>query len=261
MHGRSRSTTDERFSWRCSRARKRPVWIPEMYWEQMMKNWESLEYKAFSELNKRNRNEGRRGRGAGKYTASGFNGEVLQEQTRGGTPQEEAAATGILLPDDLQLMVTISGALDRSRLYGAPSKAAHLRAKNSWAAARLPPCCLEMEQRIMRRIEATVSSVCAAFDEHRRWFAEQSHLPYTLMPPMMNIVRAAMVVVPSTSSSMAVVAGTSDAARVSSSTPPPPSLMARAPAPLILPPPSSLLVMLEIPRIIDTCTFYALWMF
>ncbi|KAI5670602.1 hypothetical protein M9H77_10966 [Catharanthus roseus] len=122
--------------------------------------------------------------------------------------EEEAAATGAPLPDDLQLMATVSGGLDRSRLYGAGSKTAHLRAKNSQAAARLPHCCLEVEQRIMRWVEAVVSSVFAAFNEHMRWFAEQSHLLYTPMPPMMDIVRAIMATIPSTSSSTTAAAGT-----------------------------------------------------
>ncbi|KAI5663154.1 hypothetical protein M9H77_22477 [Catharanthus roseus] len=76
----------------------------------------------------------------------------------------------------------------------------------------------------MRQVEATVSSVYATFDEHMRQFAEKSHLPYTTMPPMMDIVRAAMAVVPPTSSSMTSAVGTSYGERVSSSTLPPPSI-------------------------------------
>ncbi|KAI5667376.1 hypothetical protein M9H77_17229 [Catharanthus roseus] len=72
----------------------------------------------------------------------------------------------------------------------------------------------------MRQVEAAISSVCAAFDEHMRRFAEYGHLWYTPIPPMIDIVRSAMAVVPSTSSSTAAAAGNSDA-RVSFSTPPP----------------------------------------
>ncbi|KAI5674067.1 hypothetical protein M9H77_14431 [Catharanthus roseus] len=119
-------------------ARKRLVWILEMFWEQMMKYWESPKYKTFCEWNKRNRNErqGRGGRGAGKYTG-------------GGSCNHE-----------------------RSYLYGAGSKAAHLRAETSRATAGLPPCYFEAEQRIMRQVEAVVSNVCLTFDEHIRWFSE-----------------------------------------------------------------------------------------
>ncbi|KAI5677671.1 hypothetical protein M9H77_08621 [Catharanthus roseus] len=106
-------------------------------------------------------------------------------------------------------------------LHGASSEAAHLRAESSRAAAELPPYCLEAERRIMRRVEVAVSSICAAFDEHMRRFAEQSHLPYTSMLPIMDIMRAAMAAIPSISLSTTTVVGTSDAARVSFSTPPP----------------------------------------
>ncbi|KAI5666629.1 hypothetical protein M9H77_16482 [Catharanthus roseus] len=57
--------------------------------------------------------------------------------------EEEAAATSIPIPDDLQLMAIISGGLSRDRLYGAGSNAAHIRAESSGAAAGLPPCCLK----------------------------------------------------------------------------------------------------------------------
>ncbi|KAI5656458.1 hypothetical protein M9H77_25251 [Catharanthus roseus] len=145
------------------------------------------------------------------------------------------------MPNDLQLMATISGELSWGQLYGAGSEVAHLRAESSGAAAGLPPCCLEAEQRIMRRVETVISSVCATFDEHIRQFAEQSHLPYTLIPSMIDVCRAAMAAVPLTSSSTAVAAGTSNS-RVSYSTPPPPSIDAPSTTLLIsspLPPPSS----------------------
>ncbi|KAI5661960.1 hypothetical protein M9H77_21283 [Catharanthus roseus] len=239
-----------------------------MFWEQIMKYWESPKYKAFCEWNKRNKNE-RRGRGerkAGKDTcgsisftehqlkrlrtdtkkkirsflgflirvkstllfkadrkergrqglrydvskiqnfqvhgwmcdrsdrwglvdASGFNREVLQEQILGGAPQvEEAATTCASMSDDLRLIANVSGGLNCGLLYGAGSKAAHVRVESSRTAARLPPCYLEAEQRIMRWVEAADSSVCATFDEYVRQFAEQSHLPYTPMPPMIDIV-------------------------------------------------------------------------
>ncbi|KAI5678271.1 hypothetical protein M9H77_09221 [Catharanthus roseus] len=86
--------------------------------------------------------------------------------------KEEAAATGAPMPDDFQLMAIIFGGLSRSHLYGAGSEAAHLRADSNRAAAGLPPCCLEAEQRIMRGVEGVVSSVCASFDKHMRQFAE-----------------------------------------------------------------------------------------
>ncbi|KAI5675724.1 hypothetical protein M9H77_06674 [Catharanthus roseus] len=62
--------------------------------------------------------------------------------------------------------------------------------------------------RIMSRVEVAVSSVCATFDEYTRQFSKQSHLPYTPMPLMMDIVRATMVIVASISSLTTAVAGT-----------------------------------------------------
>ncbi|KAI5672080.1 hypothetical protein M9H77_12444 [Catharanthus roseus] len=222
--------------------RKRHVWIPEMFWEQMMKYWESPECKAFCERNEKNRNEGQGGGGEREST------HVLQEQTLRGTPQEEAAASSTLLPDDLQLIAIVSDGLDHDRLYGAGSKAAHLRAKSGRATAGLPPCCLEAD-------------VSAAFDEHIRRFTEKSHLSYTLMPPMMDIVRTTMATVPLTSSLMAAATVTSDAARVSFSTPLPSSIHAPSTSNVDPPPFPDPLVMLEIPRIFDNCTFFVLWMF
>ncbi|KAI5654545.1 hypothetical protein M9H77_31732 [Catharanthus roseus] len=71
----------------------------------------------------------------------------------------------------------------------------------------------------MRCVEATVSSVFAAFDEYMRPFTEYSHLWYTPMPQMMDIVRLSMATCPLISSSTAATMGTSYVARVSSSTP------------------------------------------
>ncbi|KAI5653417.1 hypothetical protein M9H77_30604 [Catharanthus roseus] len=106
----------------------------------------------------------------------------------------------------------------------------------------------------MRQVEVIVSSVYIVFDEHTRRFAEESHLPYTLMPLMMDIVRAAMAAIPSTSSSTEAAAGTSDAARVSFSTPPPLSI--NAPGTSTVDPSPGPLVTLGIPRIFDTYTVY-----
>ncbi|KAI5675351.1 hypothetical protein M9H77_06301 [Catharanthus roseus] len=78
--------------------------------------------------------------------------------------EEEAAAIGALLPDDLQLMAIVSGRLDRGRLYGTGSEVAHLKVESSLAAVGLLPYCLEVEQRIMRWVEAVVSSVCTSHD-------------------------------------------------------------------------------------------------
>ncbi|KAI5654344.1 hypothetical protein M9H77_31531 [Catharanthus roseus] len=146
--------------------------------------------------------------------------EISQGPTegRGGSCRHDAP-----MPNDLQLMATISGGLSHSQLYGDGSEAAHLKAESSRAAVGLPPCYLETEQWIMRRVEAIVSIVRAAFDDHMRRFAEQSHLSSAPMPLMMDIVKAAMTAIPLTSSSTAVATGTLDA-RVSSSTPLPPSI-------------------------------------
>ncbi|KAI5657493.1 hypothetical protein M9H77_26286 [Catharanthus roseus] len=130
-----------------------------------------------------------------KYQSGDKKGQYVDFHSEEFLDKEEVAATSVPLPGEIQLMATIFGRLDCSRLYRAGSEISHLRAKSSRAVARLPPCYLEVEQRIMRQVEASVSSVCAAFDEHIRRFAEQSYLSYTPMLPMMDIVRAAMAVV------------------------------------------------------------------
>ncbi|KAI5666394.1 hypothetical protein M9H77_16247 [Catharanthus roseus] len=114
-------------------------------------------YKTFCEYNKRNRNEGP---GEGSREAHGWfyllhrasQGnlterfskrrhleELYNHQTGAKKGQytkfykarqkaeEEATATGAPIPDDLQLMATISGGLSHDRLYGACSDVAHLR--------------------------------------------------------------------------------------------------------------------------------------
>ncbi|KAI5678390.1 hypothetical protein M9H77_09340 [Catharanthus roseus] len=108
--------------------------------------------------------------------------EILRDSTEG---RGGSCSMGALMPNDLQLMATISGGLSRGQLYGAGTETAYLRAESSRAAA--------------------------------------SYLLYTPMPLMMDIVRATMAAIPLTSSSMTAVAGTSNA-RVSSSTSPPPSI-------------------------------------
>ncbi|KAI5667375.1 hypothetical protein M9H77_17228 [Catharanthus roseus] len=59
--------------------------------------------------------------------------------------EEEVASTSAPIPDDLQLMTSISSGFSRGWLCGARPEAAHLRAKRSWATARLLPYCLEAE--------------------------------------------------------------------------------------------------------------------
>ncbi|KAI5649332.1 hypothetical protein M9H77_35337 [Catharanthus roseus] len=76
--------------------------------------------------------------------------------------EEKTAATDAPLPNDLQLLATLSGELDRSQLYEVGFEAAHLRAMSSQATAGLPLYCLEAEQRIIRRVEAAISSVRTA---------------------------------------------------------------------------------------------------
>lgn len=95
---------------------------------------------------------------------------------------------GVVMPDEVQLIATIVGRLSCGQLYGSGSETAHLRAENSLAKDRLPPCCLDAEWGMMKRVLATVSNVCAAFHKHMRRFAEHSHLLYTPMPAMMDIV-------------------------------------------------------------------------
>ncbi|KAI5678465.1 hypothetical protein M9H77_09415 [Catharanthus roseus] len=117
-------------------ARKRSVWSPNMFQELMMKYWESPEYKAFCEWNKRNKNEG-----VGK--------RVVREQ---GSTEARLLCR--------MVMATVSCGLDCGRLYGADSEVAHLKVESSRAVATLPPSCLEAKQRIMRQVKASVSSVC-----------------------------------------------------------------------------------------------------
>ncbi|KAI5650121.1 hypothetical protein M9H77_36126 [Catharanthus roseus] len=143
--------------------------------------------------------------------------------------------------------------LDRRPKRKLQPRAAHLRVERSQGIVGLPTCYLVTEQRIMRRVEVAVSSVYIVFEEHLRWFVEQTHLSYTPMTLMIEIVRAAMAAVPLTSSSTAADVGTSDAARVSSSIRPSPSIDVPSTSTVDPPPPPGTLVMF--PRIIDTCTF------
>ncbi|KAI5677126.1 hypothetical protein M9H77_08076 [Catharanthus roseus] len=165
-------------------ARKRPVWNPEMFWEKMMKN----------------KNEGRRVSRAEKHTSGSISftkqiskkvitvlfflqqadlserfskskyleelhknkkwdktGQYLRQKV-----EEEAATTGTAMPDELHLMAIVASGLSRAGLYRVVLEATHLRAESSQVTAGL----------IMRRVEATVSSASAAFDEHMRRFAE-----------------------------------------------------------------------------------------
>ncbi|KAI5675628.1 hypothetical protein M9H77_06578 [Catharanthus roseus] len=162
-----------------------------------------------------------------------------------GYAKEEATAMSILLPDDLQLMATVSGGLDLDQLYGAGSEAAHLRVERSRAAARLPPC-----------FEAVVFSAYTTFNEHMRRFAKQSHLPYILMPPMMDIVRAAMAApFHLHHHRWQQLRGLQMRRGYLPLLPLPHLLMPQAPTPLILPPLSGPLVMLEITMMIDSYTF------
>ncbi|KAI5662397.1 hypothetical protein M9H77_21720 [Catharanthus roseus] len=96
MRGQGRPP-DERFSWQCSAARKRP----------------SPEYKVFCERNKKNRNEGRR-EGVGKRESTQMKFHEARQKA-----EEEAAATGAPMLDDLQFMATISSGLSCCRFVCA----------------------------------------------------------------------------------------------------------------------------------------------
>ncbi|KAI5667642.1 hypothetical protein M9H77_17495 [Catharanthus roseus] len=148
-----------------------------------MKYWGSLEYKAFNERNKRNRNE-RQGVGERESTQQA---DLTKRFSKSRHSEE----------------------LHKHQSGDKKGRYVDFHSEDFW--------------RIVRRAETVVSYVFAAFDKQMREFAEQSHLPYTTMPPMMDIVRATIVVIPSTSSSTEAVPRTSDA-RVSSSTLPPPSI-------------------------------------
>ncbi|KAI5675694.1 hypothetical protein M9H77_06644 [Catharanthus roseus] len=85
----------------------------------------------------------------------------------------------------------IPGGVRRRSVYGAGSKAAHLRVETP-----IILCCVDM----LRRDEAIVLSVFDAFDEYMRRFLEQNHLVYIPPPPMLDLIRAAMGTVASISS-------------------------------------------------------------
>ncbi|KAI5673142.1 hypothetical protein M9H77_13506 [Catharanthus roseus] len=157
--------------------RKMPVWFPEMFWEQMMKYWESSKASIEEDLTER-------------FSKIRHFEELHKHQT------------GDKKGQCLQLMAIISGGLNRGRSYGVGSEAAHFRAENNQVT-------LLFESREKdHETGAAISSVYTTFGEHRRRFAEESHLPYTLMPPMIDIITIAMAIVPSTSSSTAAVGGT-----------------------------------------------------
>ncbi|KAI5674370.1 hypothetical protein M9H77_14734 [Catharanthus roseus] len=87
---------------------------------------------------------------------------------------------GTVIPDDLQLMAIVAGGTSRGRLYRAGPQL-------YWGS-----CCLDHEQRLMRRVEDVVSRISAIFDKHMRRLFEHNHLVHIPFPPMMSFVKAAM---------------------------------------------------------------------
>ncbi|KAI5682699.1 hypothetical protein M9H77_03927 [Catharanthus roseus] len=123
--------------------------------------------------------------------------------------EEDAEASGIVMPDDLQLLAIVASGVSRGRLYGVGSEAVHFIVESSQAAAGLAPCCLDHEQQLMQRVENPVS---------RRLF-EHNQLTYIPFPPKIPLVRAAMSTNTSTSTSTAEVEATSEVPPRDSSTP------------------------------------------
>ncbi|KAI5674931.1 hypothetical protein M9H77_05881 [Catharanthus roseus] len=110
--------------------KKRPIWILEILWE-------IPEYKAFCVRNKMNRNEGQ---GVKKQRSA----QVLKRVET--DPMK-------LRPKVLLCSITSDG-LNCRRLYRDCLEAAHLITENNQAAASLPPCCLEAEQKISLRMSS-----------------------------------------------------------------------------------------------------------
>lgn len=59
---------------------------------------------------------------------------------------------------------------------------------------------------MMWRMEATISSVSSAYNEHMKRLFEQNHFVYSYLPPIMDLIRDAIVVVPLRTSSTTVAA-------------------------------------------------------
>lgn len=78
------------------------------------------------------------------------------------------------MPEDLYLMAMAVVSMLRGRLCGACFEAAHLRARSNQVAAlrELVPCCANVEQRMMQRVEVAAWSISTAFNEHMRQFHE-----------------------------------------------------------------------------------------
>ncbi|KAI5657185.1 hypothetical protein M9H77_25978 [Catharanthus roseus] len=74
-------------------------------------------------------------------------------------PRRKLRPWALLCP----MMAIATGGLSCDRLYGAGLEASHLRSENNRAGTRLSPCCMYVEQRIMKRIEAADSNVSAPF--------------------------------------------------------------------------------------------------
>ncbi|KAI5682908.1 hypothetical protein M9H77_04136 [Catharanthus roseus] len=141
--------------------RKRCVWDPTFSMTKMRQSWEIMVGNQIRDLLGDARTVRKRPQAdlIERFSKSRHLEELYKYQTGDKKGQyvdtfsEEfsvTAATGAPMPNDLQLMATIFGGLSHDRLYGAGSEAAHLRAESSQAEARLPPCCLEAEYRIMR---------------------------------------------------------------------------------------------------------------
>ncbi|KAI5676084.1 hypothetical protein M9H77_07034 [Catharanthus roseus] len=125
--------------------------------------------------------------------------------------EKDVEASSTAMPDDLQLMAIITSGMGHNRLYEASLEATHFITESNRAVAALAPCCLDHEQRLMRRVEDVVSIVSAVFYEHMTQLLEHNDLAYIPFPLMMPLVRAAMSVDPSTfSSTTAAAARTSE---------------------------------------------------
>ncbi|KAI5663266.1 hypothetical protein M9H77_22589 [Catharanthus roseus] len=148
-----------------SAPKKRPIWIPEMFWEQMMKD--------------------KRGGGGGDGGEGGGEGEGAGKHTGGSISVREHQLKMIRTNQaDLSERFSKSRHLEELHKHQSRDKKGQYprfhearqiteeEAAATGAVARLPPYCLEAEQRIMKWVKAIVSSVCAAFDEHMRRFAE-----------------------------------------------------------------------------------------
>lgn len=90
---------------------------------------------------------------------------------------QEVVVTGIIVPDDLLLILIATGGMTYGLLYRAGLESAHLRVESSQAPscrglAPFGQCWADITQQIMQRMKVAISKKSATFEEYMRRISE-----------------------------------------------------------------------------------------